>query len=675
MTRLTNPANTSPELAHFLAAPEANTRQMSAYEAHGVWAMSVVLMRNLRFGSKAIVIGALFLLPIFILSYFFVKSQNDLIEFSMKERIGVATMRQFVPVFSGVLQTRNATRATLGKFDGANAYQAGRAATDTAIKAFDAHLAKEGDMLQIRPEFDKFKAAWSATSQSQNGANAEGRTVFGPVTVSMVQILNLVGDNSNLVLDPDLDSFYLMSPLVLSIPQLAEDLGQLWGWGTYAIAHPGLSVPDEKRYTVWAAGVETGLRQTNAFLQRATAANPSLKNKLDMTALADVAAFYEKSKDPEALITKTDLTAQQYFDEGSAAVNRLLSFYDKGLPALDDLLAARIWQMQVRLMWLGCAIVLSILLAVYFFYGFFLVTRGGLSLISKHLKEVAAGDLRTAPGKPLGKDEPAQVILDLRIAYNALHMLIRQVRHSARALHAASAEISAASLDLQARTEASAASLEEQASAMEEIGSTVGATAERAQMASTFAVDNADVAVRGGQVIAQVVTTMRDIHDSSSKIHDIIGVIDGIAFQTNILALNAAVEAARAGESGRGFAVVASEVRSLAGRSAAAAHEIKALISASVQRVETGTTVVEEAGRTIAEVVTNAKQINSFLNEIAVACREQSLGVTQVGYGIQELDKNTQQNAALVEETSAASNALSQQAETLQHEIANFRVA
>jgi methyl-accepting chemotaxis protein len=193
-------------------------------------------------------------------------------------------------------------------------------------------------------------------------------------------------------------------------------------------------------------------------------------------------------------------------------------------------------------------------------------------------------------------------------------------------------------------------------------------------MAATFAVDNAHVAERGGKVFDEVVTTMREIHTSSAKINDIIGVIDGIAFQTNILALNAAVEAARAGEAGRGFAVVAAEVRTLAQRSAGAAREIKGLISASVEKVEGGTRVVEEAGQTMSEVVTNARQINSFLSEIATAAREQAAGVTAVGQTIQSLDKDTQQNAALVEETNAAAAALTSQADILQDEISNFRV-
>ncbi|MET3108513.1 methyl-accepting chemotaxis protein [Oxalobacteraceae bacterium GrIS 2.11] len=228
---------------------------------------------------------------------------------------------------------------------------------------------------------------------------------------------------------------------------------------------------------------------------------------------------------------------------------------------------------------------------------------------------------------------------------------------------------------LSARSESAAASLEEQAAAMEQIGATVGNTAGKSKMAAKFAAENAQVAGQGGKVIESVVQTMQNINASSTKISDIISVIDGIAFQTNILALNAAVEAARAGESGRGFAVVASEVRSLAHRSADAAREIKQLISNSVEQIASGTAVVEKAGLTMSTMVTNAEQINLFLTDISVGASEQAQGVAQVGQAIHSLDEQTQQNAALVEQTSAASGALTQQAEMLQQQIGNFKVA
>ncbi|MDP1929082.1 MAG: methyl-accepting chemotaxis protein [Thiobacillus sp.] len=255
-----------------------------------------------------------------------------------------------------------------------------------------------------------------------------------------------------------------------------------------------------------------------------------------------------------------------------------------------------------------------------------------------------------------------------------LQATVKEVRSGVETVAVATREISTGNADLSGRTESQASSLEETASSMEELTSTVKQNAENARQANQLVQSTAEIAVKGGQVVGHVVETMASIKDSSRKISDIIGVIDSIAFQTNILALNAAVEAARAGEQGRGFAVVASEVRSLAGRSAEAAREIKQLISTSVDKVRSGTKVVEEASQAMGEVVTNARQINFFLGEISVASREQAQGVTQVGQAIQELDRNTQQNAALVEQTSSAAGSLREQAESLQNEIANFKV-
>jgi methyl-accepting chemotaxis protein len=238
----------------------------------------------------------------------------------------------------------------------------------------------------------------------------------------------------------------------------------------------------------------------------------------------------------------------------------------------------------------------------------------------------------------------------------------------------ASAEISSATVDLSRRTEQSAASLEETAASTEEIASTVRQTADNVDDAMAIVRDNASAASRGGEVIGQVVHTMDGIRTASSKIGEIIGVIEGIAFQTNILALNAAIEAARAGEQGRGFAVVASEVRALAARSGDAAKEIKTLITASLEQVQSGTRVVADAGSTIGVIVNNADRIAQMMGAISAATREQSGGVGQVGAAVQELDQATQQNAALVEQTAAAVLTLSEQADRLAREVSFFRV-
>ncbi len=315
----------------------------------------------------------------------------------------------------------------------------------------------------------------------------------------------------------------------------------------------------------------------------------------------------------------------------------------------------------------------SVLLGVYLFYSFFLVMSGGLKEVRRHLNAMSDGDLTESP-RPWGRDEVALLMHSMAQMQESLRAMVLQVRASADTIVHSSSEIAEGAMDLSARTEQTAANLEQSASAMEEISSTVKLTAESAQDATQIAQGNAEVATRGGQVMGDIVRTMEGIHASSSKIGDIIGVIDGIAFQTNILALNAAVEAARAGEAGRGFAVVASEVRSLAQRSAEAAREIKSLISDSMERVQAGTGVVRQAGTTIDEVVTGAVRINQLLGGIANGAREQSLGIEQVGLAVNDLDHSTQQNAALVEETAAAATAMRTQAQSLSHEVARFRL-
>jgi methyl-accepting chemotaxis protein len=255
----------------------------------------------------------------------------------------------------------------------------------------------------------------------------------------------------------------------------------------------------------------------------------------------------------------------------------------------------------------------------------------------------------------------------------ALTTIVSAVRGNADSVSTASAEIAQGNHDLSARTEQQASALEETAAAMEELSSTVRQNADNAHQANQLAASASTVAVKGGEVVALVVDTMKDINVSSRKISDIISVIDGIAFQTNILALNAAVEAARAGEQGRGFAVVASEVRSLAGRSAEAAKEIKTLINASVERVEHGSALVDQAGATMTEVVTSIRRVADLMGEISAASSEQSQGVAQVGEAVTQMDQATQQNAALVEEMAAAASSLKSQSHDLVETVSVFK--
>ncbi|WP_293779401.1 methyl-accepting chemotaxis protein [uncultured Oxalicibacterium sp.] len=316
-------------------------------------------------------------------------------------------------------------------------------------------------------------------------------------------------------------------------------------------------------------------------------------------------------------------------------------------------------------------------LAVLFAVGCaFIITRSITRPLNDAVRiasAVAAGNL-TVRIHNTSRDETGSLLTALKAMSDNLHRIVSEVRISTDTINTASGEIASGNLDLSSRTEQQAGALEETASAMEELTSTVKQNADNAAQANTLAMSASEVAGRGGEVVGQVVNTMTEINDASRRIVDIIAVIDGIAFQTNILALNAAVEAARAGEQGRGFAVVASEVRNLAQRSAAAAKEIKSLIDASVDKVDNGSRLVAEAGVTMQDVVASVKRVTDVVAEITAASREQSEGIEQINLAITQMDETTQQNAALVEQAAAAAQSLQEQADRLTQTVGVFQL-
>ena len=333
--------------------------------------------------------------------------------------------------------------------------------------------------------------------------------------------------------------------------------------------------------------------------------------------------------------------------------------------ALTAYQRARVWMISLSVIAVGLGVLLA-----------WLATRSITIPINRAVlvaQSVAEGDL-TARVEVTSKDETGQLMLALQHMVQSLSNIVTEVRNGTHSIATGSQQIAAGNLDLSSRTEEQASALEETASSMEELTTTVKKNADNARQANQLAVSASDVAVKGGEVVSRVVTTMESINQSARKIVDIISVIDGIAFQTNILALNAAVEAARAGEQGRGFAVVASEVRSLAQRSAAAAKEIKTLIGDSVEKVDAGSRLVTETGTTMDEIVHSVQRVTSIMSDIMIASQEQSSGIEHVSQAIGQMDQVTQQNAALVEEAAAAAGSLEEQAARLAQAVRVFRL-
>ncbi|MBN9094582.1 methyl-accepting chemotaxis protein [Pandoraea pnomenusa] len=442
------------------------------------------------------------------------------------------------------------------------------------------------------------------------------------------------------------------------------------------VLHP--ESPDGDKIAARARGM---IKDANA----AWATYQALPREAQEARLADEVArrratFFDKGMNPMlAAIDARDRTAMD-----DLTMNALPKYY-AALTAASDALAAYKLKLGhdtyeasmtelAAFRWLSIgATVFGVLIAIACYFSLRGAIMRPLGEALTHFDQIAAGRLDN-PVEVRGKDEMSMLMRGLDAMQSRLADTIRGVRRSCDAMATATAEISAGNTDLSARTEQQAASLEETASSMEQLTATVKQNADNARQASQLAVNASDIAARGGQVVARVVDTMQGISASSSQVVDIIAVIDGIAFQTNILALNAAVEAARAGEQGRGFAVVAGEVRTLAQRSATAAREIKGLIETSVQKVADGSTLVTEAGRTMDEILQAVQRVTDIMGEISAASDEQSGGIEQVNQAVTQMDTVTQQNAALVEQAAAAAASLEDQTNALREEMARFRL-
>lgn len=382
---------------------------------------------------------------------------------------------------------------------------------------------------------------------------------------------------------------------------------------------------------------------------------------------------------------KANVAGGNYFDAANLLQTEFNAPHEKWMQVLSDLASKQNNAMLVTYEQsqhdyhnaVTAMLIVGVLIIGFGAYAAWLISRSisvALTAAARYADEMASGNLSSIIAVS-GQDEISALLTSLQQMQNNLIQTVQHIKQGTNTIALASQEIASGNADLSNRTELQASSLEETASSMEELTSTVKQNADNARQANQLVVSASNVAVKGGAVVGQVVSTMGSIKESSRKIVDIISVIDGIAFQTNILALNAAVEAARAGEQGRGFAVVASEVRNLAQRSATAAKEIKDLIGSSVNQIEQGGQLVDEAGKTMKEIVVSVQQVADIMSEIAAASQEQSAGIEQVNRAITQMDAMTQQNAALVEQASAAAESMEEQAAALAQSVDVFQLA
>ena len=548
-----------------------------------------------------------------------------------------------------------------------------------ALDAADAQFKTAGVAAQRLSEWQNLRQSWRTLEQAvatkqlkaTESTKLHTQLIAGELLLSE-ELLTDFGLN----LDADTGTAYLIRASLIDMPWLAENLGVMRAIGSGFLTQGAL--PPEGRATLLALQKRVLELQAQMFrnLKVSTDADAALQAALDSKAQTHRAAVDQAlTLANQALMGATEINypAPQYFDAFTTTIDGLFAFNADAMQMMDRVLQERADATQRAMLLVLLMLLLGLgggaALSVFFVRSI----TGPVGDAVRVARAVADGNLAIEV-PVLGSNELGQLMAALSDMREHLEQVVTAVMHGSESVATASAEIAQGNNDLSDRTEQQASALEQTAASMEQLGSTVNQNADSARQANQLAQSASTVAVRGGDVVGQVVNTMRDINNSSRKIADIISVIDGIAFLTNILALNAAVEAARAGEQGRGFAVVASEVRLLAGRSAEAAREIKALITASVERVEHGSTLVDHAGATMTEVVDAIKRVTDIMGEISSASSEQSLGVAEIGEAVGQMDQVTQQNAALVEQMAAAASSLKSQAQDLLATVAVFHL-
>ena len=552
-------------------------------------------------------------------------------------------------------------------------------AVNQALGNAAALLVQNDAPVQEQQRLQKWQTTWQALEQAVASNKVEVADSFARHTDLIAELMMI---NEELLVayrlqsNEDPANVALLQAALVQAPQLTEGVGQMRAMGTGFLTQAFLSVDDRGAFRALISQTETFQKQVGRFIQRAMTLNPAYEQELGGLVKTATELLNESNHLARTEVLEIDLLqypASDYFNKLTQTIEAINAVRISGADRLAQVLDANADKQRNVLITLSVLQTVLLIAAVWLALLFVRSITQPLRRAVDLALAVADGNLQGADQTP-DRNEIGELIAAQQQMRARLRPIVQQVRHGSDAVALASAEIAQGNQDLSARTESQASALEQTAASMEELSATVRHNADSAQQASQLTQTAHSIASQGGQMVGQMVQTMQGIHDSSRKMGDIIGVIDSIAFQTNILALNAAVEAARAGEQGRGFAVVASEVRSLAGRSAEAAKEIKRLIDDSVQRVGAGNALAQQTGETMQEMVGAIGKVNTIVSAISNASREQAEGVIQVGEAITQMDQVTQQNAALVEEMAAAATSLNSQSQELVQAISIFQV-
>ena len=635
------------------------------------------LLDKLLLWQKFIILSVLALVLAAIPTALYLNEAGKALDAALSEADGLPPTAAILKVIQLTQQHRGLSALALGNVAGAQEKRdAKQREADEAYEKMDA-MVRSFNNKAIEAAWETPKRDWAALRTQVSGRSIsapESYTAHTALVPKLLIVNDLTGDLFGLSLDPDLDSYQLIQSMYYQLPYLTEETGKMRAKGAGLLVKQEVSVEDRMALAAIVARVNDRLAQTATAYNKAVAANPVLKDKLgDLWQDANDQAVKAMQLATAQIVKAETLNypSTDYVALTTKAIDAQFTVNQAASKQLEAMLTAKAADLRMT-RWIMIASMLGLILLAG------LIARMIARSVSVPLEDavrisqrIAEGDL-TAEFKLDGGSETAQLMRALKNMNDSLVTIVGRVRSSIDTIGHASGDIASGNSDLSTRTEAQASNLEETAASMEQITSTVRQSADNARQADELVSSATAVASKGGLVVEQVVQTMGAINDSSRKIVDIIGVIDGIAFQTNILALNAAVEAARAGEQGRGFAVVASEVRNLAQRSASAAREIKDLINDSVQKVDSGNVLAADAGKAMSEVVDSVRRITAIMSEIVLASQEQSTGIEQVNQAITQIDEMTQQNAALVEQAAAASESLKQQAGVLAEAVSVF---